>query len=175
MSEYKRELVVVLDASAIFTGLPQYLPAKYVTTESVVNEILDVHSRQVFENLISANRVEVRPVSLVYKEKAIKKARDTGLLSKLSDTDIDLLALAMEIRDNVKNKVIVATDDYALQNILLLEGFYVLPTKTSGIRNTKKYKTICPACGYQGSSDERRCPVCGTPLIIVALRLNKKR
>lgn len=175
MEKLRHRLIVVLDSSAIFTGLPQYLPARYVTTESVVAEILDTHSRQVFENLVSANRIEVRPISKTYRSKAVEKARDVGLLSKLSDTDIDLLALAMEIRDNTKTSIIVATDDYALQNILLLEGFYVLPTKTSGIRRIKKYRVICPACGYQGAPDEKKCPICGTPLVIVGSRLDEKR
>lgn len=59
-------------------------------------------------------------------------------------------------------EVVVITDDYELQNLLLYIGVGFKPLRTRGIAELRIYNAQCPTCGYiPGKPDETRCPLCG--------------
>jgi len=157
--------VFVLDTSAFIAKWPLYAPrAKIYTTSLVVSEVRDAESRQGLETALLLNRVEVLDPGQRYVKQARREAKRKGLLIALSETDLSVAALALQLRDRGYD-VEVITDDYALQNLVSLLGLGFRPLRTRGIKRIEEYIVICPACGYQSRDpSERICPVCGTPL-----------
>ena len=162
----KVSISIVLDTSAILAKYPLQQYSGYIrlyTTPSVVEEVRDSESRASLELVISLGRLVVKPPSRRSIAKAIMYAREVGEHTSLSKTDIDVIALALDLHG--RGKTIVLTDDYAIQNTLLYIGIPFKPLRTIGISVQRKYIVYCPNCGYITSSiGEKTCPLCGMPL-----------
>lgn len=139
---------IVADASVFILG--NKIEGELVTVPGVVGELRDIASRARFE--IFGAVVKVPSRSMV--KKAQLAARETGDISHLSETDLELLALSMEMG------IALATDDYAIQNVAAHLEIRIEPVGQPTI--TRKLKRInrCAGCGK--IFDEMICPVCGT-------------
>lgn len=151
----------VLDAAGIFAGLPLQAPGPFYTTPGVVGEVKDENSRRVLGNSLSLGRLAVRSPLPRFLEKARRLASEVGVEASLSPTDVEVLALALELAASGLD-VTVVTDDYMLQNASAHAGLRYVSVKTRGIRGMRRYEVYCPACGYrpQGEAPEV-CPRCG--------------
>ncbi len=158
------KLVLILDTTGFLAKQHLYiLDAEIYTVPRVVEEVRDRSNREALEIGIAIGRVNIVEPSRDAREKVLMKARETGEYISLSDTDIDVAALAYMLRD--KGKVVVITDDYALQNLLLHLGIPYKPLRTTGIREIRRYIVYCSRCGYVSiNRDEEVCPICGYPL-----------
>ncbi len=151
----------VLDAAGIFAGLPLQAPGPFYTTPGVVGEVRDENSRRVLENSLSLGRLTVMSPSPRFLEEARRIASEVGVEVSLSPTDVEVLALALELAASGLD-VTVVTDDYMLQNASAHAGLDYMPVKTRGIRGTRRYEVYCPACGYHPQGEAPRiCPRCG--------------
>ncbi len=130
-SEAKK--VLVLDTGAILAGIPLVAPLKCYTTSSVVGEVRDSESRMVLEKSLESRRLEVLEPSSHYVEKAVELARRAGTLRYLSNADIEVIALALEIKAKGM-EVIVASDDYRVQETLAKAGIEFLRVRYRGIK-----------------------------------------
>jgi UPF0271 protein len=144
---------MVLDASAFFSE-PEFKGELY-TSWSVVSELKDISSKIRYDLLRDAGLEVLDPQSTALA-RARKAAVEAGEQEVLSDTDIDVLALAVQL------DAAIVTEDYALQNAARRIGVKVIPLrqkKGSGIR----WKYRCSGCGKYctGPGD---CPVCGAPV-----------
>jgi len=156
--------VYVLDAAGIFAGLPLQAPSPFYTTPSVVEEVKDENSRRILEKSTSLGRLEVRRPSREFLEEARRIASELGVEFSLSRTDVEVLALALELKASGLD-VAVITDDYMLQNASAYAGLKYMPVKTTGIRGVRRYEVYCPACGYKPSEFVSGiCPRCGHSL-----------
>ncbi|HDI02363.1 MAG TPA: DNA-binding protein [Ignisphaera sp.] len=136
-----KKLVVVLDTAAFLSGFQLLLHGlELITTPSVIKEVRDFESVARLEIALSVDRVRVIMPSRMFIDKAITIAKDIGILHRLSPTDIEVIALALEYKGK-GFKVLVATDDYAIQNIVSLENMDFLPIKTQGISKPHKEKS----------------------------------
>ncbi len=136
----------VLDSSAIISGVSVPV-SDAVITPGVYEEVKLKSSHML------AYAVEVPAPEFV--ERVVEAAKRTGDYAVLSDTDIEVLALALQ-----KNAVLV-TDDYAMQNVA---DFLKIPYDSAqmrGIKEQRRWKWRCESCGryYRKRYDE--CPVCG--------------
>ena len=128
-------IIVVNDTGAIIAGLPMSLPAKHVTTKQVVNEIIDRKSKELLSMMIETQRLDVLSVDTNLFMKAKNRARKSKRLNKLSETDLSVLALAISVKERCpESRVLVATDDYALQEAVRLAGFEFITVRYRGIR-----------------------------------------
>ncbi|MFQ6054998.1 MAG: NOB1 family endonuclease [Methanosarcinales archaeon] len=84
-------------------------------------------------------------------------AKKTGDISKLSKTDISLLAKALEYIDK---DVIIVTDDYAVQNVASYLKIKVKPIIQKKIKKKLQWKKQCIGCGRY-YTDKEVCPFCG--------------
>ncbi len=119
---------LVMDTGAIMAGLPLRIPGRHATTPSVVGEVRDRDSRRMLEECLAYGRLEVLEPSPATVEEAARIARRAGVLGKLSKTDLEVLALALELRAPV------ATDDYALQLAASEAGVGFVRIRYRGIR-----------------------------------------
>jgi endoribonuclease Nob1 len=118
-----------------------------------------------FKTAIENGRVIVKKpteASLVNVEKCATEVGDTFYLS---ETDKNLLALALEFRSSICEPQIV-TDDYSIQNVGKRLGIEFVSLATFGIRRVLEWMRYCPACHkeYTANSKVKECVVCGTEL-----------
>lgn len=156
---------MVLDATAFYADVPFTSPATYYTTDSVVREVSHGTIRAGYiEGLVEAGRLRIRRPSERYVEWVRKAAGGSGDFSHLSDTDVSVVALALELRSRGLS-VTVVSDDYSVENLAHILGFKVVSVMTSGIKRVVQWLIYCGGCGkiFQDGG-VRVCDVCGSPL-----------
>ncbi len=155
----------VLDTTALIYY--KHFQGENVTTNSVLCEVKDQYEEMIVGALVSGGVIKILSPPDEYIKRASDIAQKTGDLPVLSDTDIDIIALALHLRDKGK-EVVVVTDDYAIQNILKRLGikYYSLTRK---IRYVAKWKLVCSKCGkeYPISAGKKikECIICGGEII----------
>lgn len=118
--------------------------------------------------LIDATNLDWRTVSPSALEGARACAGATGDLPRLSDVDLDVLALALE------EGATLCTDDYRLQNTYKHAGGAVEPVVNAVSKHVWIWEGRCTGCGATSplSGDVRRsknqtvgdCRLCGSPV-----------
>jgi rRNA maturation endonuclease Nob1 len=108
-----------------------------------------------------------------YTVPEVRKASEVGDSYFLSETDLQLLALAIELKERGLSPLI-ATDDYSIQNVAKQLGIEFAPLATFGIRRRLEWLRYCPACHktYPSEYKSSNCEVCGTVLKRKPLRRN---
>ncbi len=156
--------VHVIDSSAIFQRKAVY--ENMVTVPEVVAEILDEASALYF----SVKNLRVEEATPESVEEVKRAARRTGDIHKLSDTDIKVLAKAL---DEIKrgNKVVLVTDDYAIQNVAMSLGIKFDGILHRQISKEFKWVKVCRGCGRKIESEI--CPVCGSEAVIRRVKNDK--
>ncbi len=152
--------IYILDTSAIISGKNLPYDVEYYIPESVLNEIKFRDNLSFFlENL------KVHNPGKESIEKAIEFASKTGDIHKLSKTDLDIIALAIEING------IVITDDYAIQNVLKYIGLNYSGLSQREISKIFQWKYRCTGCMRYYEKYYESCPVCGSKLKLVKKHL----
>ena len=92
----------------------------------------------------------------------------------LSKADIEVLALALDLKENGLSPAIVS-DDYAIQNVSETLGMEHASLATFGIAQKFDWIYYCPACfrRYTTEDADQTCRVCGTPLKRKVVRKGK--
>ena len=128
----------VLDTAALINWPIESLHGGYV----VENQRLEL-SRFSPERMLSieaANLTWMSP-SVESINQATKISHETGDLDGLSETDLSLLALVIDIKGRL------FTDDYRLQNVCNSAGIEWSPVETVGISETWNWELKCRGCG----------------------------
>ena len=81
------------------------------------------------------------------------------------ETDVELLALALELKSKGYRPQVVS-DDYSIQNVATQAGIEFLALATFGIKRLLEWIRYCPACHreYPANNSSKECLVCGTAL-----------
>jgi len=108
-------------------------------------------------------RVMTPKVSILRKVKEASKS--VGDVRYLSEADLQVLALALELKSAGLDPLIV-TDDYSIQNVANQIGVNFTSLMTYGIRFRFDWILYCPACHRNFTSDYKfkSCEICGTEL-----------
>ena len=95
----------------------------------------------------------------------IQQSKRTGDFKYLSQADIEVLALALQLKSLGENPTVV-TDDYSMQNVANKLGIEFSPLTTFGIKYRFKWILYCPACRkkYPPDYKPKKCEICGTEL-----------
>jgi UPF0271 protein len=157
---------LVLDTSAILSGFALHMSdTTLFTTPEVLNELqggrLDSSAQVPLINEASIRILTPDEASM----RRVNEVTDASGEASLSDTDRSLIALAIELRNDGYDPVLV-TDDYALQNSAAMLNLRFQPYAEKGIVNRYKWRLVCPGCfrEYKFSNSIETCPVCGTRL-----------
>ena len=144
----------VLDTSAILSG--RWQGGDTVTAPGVIDEFEEGgHSWRMLQYAREAGlHVRLPPESAVETVRAA--AQRTGDLPMLTDTDIEVLALAVSLDDGV-----VVTDDYAIQNVAHELDVQYEAVVQDGIREQFEWKYRCASCRQWVNEEREDCPVCG--------------
>jgi len=118
-----------------------------------------------FYTAVESGRLKVRtPMARIFEE-VKESSKMVGDVLYLSRVDLQVLALALELRGEGHNPLIV-TDDYSIQNVANQMGIEFASLMTFGIRYRLHWLLYCPACRRKYPSDYKlkSCQVCGTEL-----------
>jgi UPF0271 protein len=159
--------VIVLDTSAFIAGFdPLAVPEKQYTVPEVRKELIAGSMPWMrFNAAIENRKLTVRnPKSSVLQE--IQEAsRKVGDMRYLSEADLQVLALALELKGSGLSPLII-TDDYSIQNVANKIDVEFTSLLTFGIKFRFKWILYCPACyrKYPPDYKFKICEVCGTEL-----------
>lgn len=156
-----------MDTSAFLAGFdPFRVNEEQVTVPNVeaeirANSMTWVRFKAATENM----KVVVKKPTQEALERVESCAIEVGDSFFLSETDKQVLALALEIKASSCNPQIV-TDDYSIQNVARRLGIEFTPLATFGIRRVLEWVRYCPACHreYAANCASTECTVCGTRL-----------
>ena len=154
----------VLDTAALINWPIELLDGGFV----VENQRLEL-SRVSPDRMLS-----IEAANLIWKspsresiDEATKISRETGDLDGLSETDLSLIALVVEVRGHLH------TDDYRKQNVNRTSRLTWSPVETVGISETWNWELKCRGCGRVTSGRGRtsfarespgECEDCGSEL-----------
>ena len=145
----------VLDASALLTG--RQFPGDLVTVPGVLRE-LQRHGMTPQLEAILDTQVRVLSPGADARSRVRAASEDTGDAHRLSPTDRELLALALEL------EATLVTDDYSIQNVARTLGVPYESVLAPGIRETWRWTYRCTGCGRTWPEWHGKCPTCGAAL-----------
>ena len=118
-----------------------------------------------FNAAIENRKLTVRSPKNSVFQNIQEASRKIGDMRYLSEADLQVLALALELKNRGLSPVIV-TDDYSIQNVANKIDVEFTSLMTFGIKFRFKWILYCPACYRKYPSDYKFkvCEVCGTEL-----------
>jgi UPF0271 protein len=158
---------IIIDTSALIAGFdPFSINETQYTVPEVRDEIeKDTMSWIRFKTATDNRKVKVKTPMKTFIEKTKASASAVGNSFFLSDTDLQILALALELQAQGYSPLI-ATDDYSIQNVASEMNIEFASLSTFGIRRRLRWIRYCPACHkkYPANYKSSRCQVCGTEM-----------
>lgn len=147
---------LVLDTSALFYGKDMPSDLDLVITPGVVSE-LRRHGMEERLELLLATRVRVLSPGKHSLARVISGGEKTGDARRLSATDKEILALALELGYEL------VTDDYSVQNLASALGVQFRGIEQEGIARVISWKSKCVGCGKVFDAEVKECDICGSP------------
>jgi UPF0271 protein len=159
--------VLVLDTSAFIGGFDPFSLCEEQIVPPKVEE--EVKKKAVialkFDTAVESGKLKIIEPSGEFLERVKKASKLVGDVFYLSETDRQVLALALESKSKGEAPKIV-TDDYSIQNVATTLELEFVPMITFGIRRPISWIRYCPACHRKYSADYRltECSICGTEI-----------
>lgn len=155
------EPAYVLDSTAFYAGIPYQGSGRYYTTYLVLEEV----KHHIGSSFIQT-RVMVTEPSPASMNRVKTTAAKTGDMGALSQTDISLLALALDLKEGDGGANLIS-DDFAVRNVAEVLSIPLAPTSMKGGEwKNMTWKIYCRGCGKTYTNPKLTvCPVCGTQLV----------
>lgn len=170
-----RKRAIVIDTSALVAGFdPFSINEEQYTVPLVRDEIAgDTMSSLRFKMALESGKIKTKKPEATFLENMRASASAVGDSFFLSETDLQVLALAFELKTNGYSPLI-ATDDYSIQNVATEMNIEFAALTTFGIRRRLQWLRYCPACHrkYPADFKSQKCQVCGTTLKRKPLKVN---
>ncbi|MEA2089579.1 MAG: NOB1 family endonuclease [Thermoproteota archaeon] len=158
---------IILDTSAFIAGFdPFSIKNEQYSVPLVKQELTSTSlSWTRFKTAVENGRIKIRTPNTEFVRKVQEASKTVGNSFFLSEADRQVLALALQLKDEKRFPLIV-TDDYSIQNVADQIGVEFAPLMTFGIRFRLNWIRYCPACfrKYPPDYPHKRCEVCGTKL-----------
>jgi len=169
---------IVIDTSAFIAGFDPLSVAEEVWSVPSVEHELASNSLPWtrFKTAIESGKLRVKTPRRMFLERIEESSKTVGDVLSLSEVDLQVLALALELKNTGRIPLIV-TDDYSIQNVADQVGVEFAPLMTFGIRFRHHWIMYCPACyrKYPPDYKDEACIVCGTKLKRKPLRKTQVR
>jgi UPF0271 protein len=158
---------MVLDTSAFVGGFDPFTVREEQVAPPMVEEEVKRNAMTLlrFSTAVESGRLKIFAPEKEFMNQVKASATSVGDSFFLSETDKQVLALALEIRARGDTPQIV-TDDYSIQNVAKQLGLEFVPLVTFGIKRLLTWIRYCPACHrtYPANFKAKECSICGTEL-----------
>ncbi|MGP3667146.1 MAG: NOB1 family endonuclease [Candidatus Bathyarchaeota archaeon] len=161
-----KEKVLVLDTPAFITGLNLLnICLPLYTTPNIIKELKSFWVKVKCLTVLDLKKLKVILPKEGFLKKVFEASKETGDKQKLSEADLSILALALELKAGGFDPAIV-TDDFSVQNVAQHLNIECIPVIHDKIKFYIKWAWYCPACRSLFPSKEglKSCPICGTQL-----------
>jgi UPF0271 protein len=159
--------VIVLDTSALLAGFDPFSISEEQYTIPMVKEEITRGSMLGFrfKTAMESGKLKVKAPDKTSLDAVKNSANVMGDSFFLSETDLQILALALELKTEGYSPTI-ATDDYSIQNVADQLNIEFVSLATFGIRFRLRWLRYCPACRRKYPADYKfsKCEICGTEL-----------
>jgi len=156
-----------LDTSAFIAGFDPFSVGEEQYSVPMVRGELFLNSLPWvrFNTAIESGRLKVRTPDVRFLDSVKEASKTVGDMCFLSEVDMQVLALALELKSTGHDPFIV-TDDYSIQNVANQIGVNFASLLTFGISFRLHWILYCPACHrkYPPDYKPKLCEVCGTQL-----------
>lgn len=157
----------MLDTSAFIAGFDPLSIANEVYSVPAAEQELAHNSLPWtrFRTALESGKLRLKTPEEHFIRSVRESSKAVGDMLFLSDVDLQVLALALELKSTGRNTLIV-TDDYSIQNVANQIGVEFASLMTFGIRFRFHWILYCPACWRKYPPDYKlkSCEVCGTDL-----------
>lgn len=161
-------VIQLLDAAAILNspGFSFDKKGEFFTVPLVFDELRDLRSRHLAENALQNGLLTLIEPKKETIEKIKALASKKGF-TRLSNADVSLLAIALELKKE-KKKAVLFTDDYSVQNFCKLLKIKFDSVMRGKIEKTISFAKKCSGCGKKLSNgfSGKTCPDCNSPVLI---------
>jgi UPF0271 protein len=147
----------VLDSSAILSGKINSSEHEFYTSPLITQELERSEMKESFQYLIDAG-LRIMAPSQKSIQQVHESARKTGDINRLSEPDMELLSLALEL-DGV-----IMTNDYSIQNLASELKIPFLSPDEQEITKVITWQYQCKGCAQIFEEKQKDCPVCGSEL-----------
>lgn len=158
---------IILDTSALVAGYDPFSIGEEQYTVPSVKEEMTRNSIGSFRFKMAEEngKLKIQMPDETFLNKVKESATNVGDAFFLSKTDIQILALALQLKTR-EYSPLIATDDYSIQNVAKYLNIDFASLATFGIRRRLQWIRYCPACRkkYSADYDSKTCEVCGTRL-----------
>ena len=158
---------IILDTSAFIAGFDPFAVDEDLYSVPTVGEELASSSlpKLRFDAAIERGKLRIIEPEPLYLDRVRESSKNVGDVKFLSETDMKVLALAIQLKENRYSTTII-TDDYSIQNVAKKIKVDFAPLITFGIRFYLHWLLYCPACRKKYPSDYKfnQCEICGTRL-----------
>ncbi|HVM44977.1 MAG TPA: hypothetical protein VM582_03490 [Candidatus Thermoplasmatota archaeon] len=158
---------LVLDTSALLAGRPLGPGDATLVPSAVAAELRPGgRDRRHLDMLLAAGAriVEAAPADRARVRAAAEVGGESG---RLSEADVDVLAVALEVGGEV------VTDDYTVLNLARRLAIPTRTIQTRGISEEYRFVPRCTGCGRFYEKMLPDCPVCGSALKMVKDRARR--
>ena len=158
---------MVLDTSAFIGGFDPFSIREEQVAPPMVEEEVKRNSMTLlrFSMAVESGRLKIFAPAQPFLDQVKACATSLGDSFFLSETDMQVLAVALEINSRSDRPQIV-TDDYSIQNVATRLGLEFVALTTFGIKRVLTWVRYCPACHktYPANLKATECQICGTEL-----------
>jgi UPF0271 protein len=174
MIAQKKIPILIFDTNIFLKGIDINLFKETIYTTPKILEEIEV-LKYLNKNRNILNRIEVAIANerlVVRKPKkkyiiATKNTADlTGDINALSEADIGLIALALELTETSENDIVLYSNDYSIQNLCSEMKIKYSSIFKKGIKDQRIFEKYCPSCKktYTIGTLYQNCEVCGSKL-----------
>jgi len=174
MTVPKKNSILIFDTNIFLTGIDfSLIPSKIYTTPQVIEEIEVIKylskNRTILNRILAAietGKLIVKSPPDKYRFRVKEKSKITGDFLKLSETDVGVIALALDLKEFENYEVIVYTNDYSIENLCSHLKLSFKSIFKEGIKKKYLFTLYCPSCKktYDMSYGEKNCDNCGSEL-----------
>jgi UPF0271 protein len=156
---------VVVDTSALLVdNAVQYLQGYYCfTVPKVIEEIKTLRHKAGVEVLLDAKALDVVEVARDCLREVLEVAKKSGDITSLSETDLEVLALALQLKRQRCDPILI-TDDYTIQNLASRFKIRCRSIRARSIEKRIRWCYRCTACNRVYYEFLKECTICGHKL-----------
>jgi endoribonuclease Nob1 len=147
----------VLDTTALFNAKDFPPDFEIVVPQGVLDELASWDLSDRVTNLLGV-KIHVFTAGAESRKTIREAAKKTGDIDRLSPIDMEVLALAVEMRAPL------ISDDYSIQNVAKVLNLNCIPMEQQGIKKVFYWKYKCRGCGKEYDRKIKECQICGKEL-----------